>query len=53
MDIKYVQSRDDIRRNEDCNPEVDDKLVCIDVYQETHDVKTFTFVSPGAKQFAS
>lgn len=34
------------------NPDVDDKLVCIDVHDETHDVKSFTFVSPERKQFA-
>ncbi len=33
------------------DPESDDKLVCIDVHDETHDVKSFTFVSPGRKQF--
>ena len=27
------------------NPETDDKLQCIDVHDETHDVKSFTFVS--------
>jgi ferredoxin-NADP reductase len=33
------------------DPENDDKLVCIDVHDETHDVKSFTFVSPDRKQF--
>ncbi len=33
------------------DPETDDELVCIDVHDETHDVKSFTFVSPGRKQF--
>ena len=28
------------------DPETDDELVCIDVHEETHDVKSFTFVSP-------
>lgn len=32
--------------------ETDDALVCIDVHQETHDVKTFTFTAPQGKQFA-
>lgn len=32
------------------NPETDDKLVCVDVHAETHDVKSFTFVSPDDKQ---
>ncbi|MBX4976819.1 2Fe-2S iron-sulfur cluster binding domain-containing protein [Rhizobium lentis] len=34
------------------NPEEDDTLVCLDVQQETHDVKTFTFASPEGKRFA-
>lgn len=33
-------------------PEHDDTLVCVDVHQETHDVKSFTFVSPQRKHFA-
>ncbi|MDR6631455.1 ferredoxin-NADP reductase [Phyllobacterium sp. 1468] len=33
------------------DPETDDELVCIDVHDETHDVKSFTFVSPDRKQF--
>ncbi|MBZ7926493.1 2Fe-2S iron-sulfur cluster binding domain-containing protein [Ensifer adhaerens] len=33
------------------NPETDDTLVCIDIRQETHDVKTFTFASPDGKEF--
>ncbi len=32
------------------NPDTDDSLVCIDVHDETHDVKSFTFVSPDRKQ---
>lgn len=34
------------------DPERDDTLVCIDVHQETHDVKSFTFASPQQKRFA-
>ncbi|MBB3138412.1 ferredoxin-NADP reductase [Rhizobium pisi] len=34
------------------NPETDDALVCLDVQQETHDVKTFTFASREGKRFA-
>lgn len=26
--------------------ETDDKLLCVDVHDETHDVKSFTFVCP-------
>ncbi len=33
------------------DPETDDRLLCIDVHDETHDVKSFTFVSPDRKQF--
>lgn len=32
--------------------EQDDTLVCLDVQQETHDVKSFTFASPYDKHFA-
>lgn len=32
--------------------EQDSELICIDVHQETHDVKTFTFTSKGGKRFA-
>lgn len=34
------------------NRHADEDLVCIDVHQETHDVKTFTFASPEGKRFA-
>lgn len=34
------------------NRHADEDLVCIDVHQETHDVKTFTFVSQEGKRFA-
>jgi glycine betaine catabolism B len=34
------------------NPEKDDSLLCVDVHDETHDVKSFTFVSPDRKHFA-
>ncbi|WP_349962801.1 FAD-binding oxidoreductase [Rhizobium sp. ZPR3] len=33
------------------DPEHDETLVCIDVHQETHDVKSFTFASPEGKHF--
>ena len=32
--------------------EVDGELLCVDVHQETHDVRTFTFVSREGKHFA-
>jgi glycine betaine catabolism B len=32
--------------------ETDDELVCLDIHDETHDVKSFTFISPQRKQFA-
>jgi len=34
------------------NRDADEDLVCIDVHQETHDVKTLTFASPEGKRFA-
>ncbi|MDO9415988.1 MAG: FAD-binding oxidoreductase [Pararhizobium sp.] len=34
------------------DPEIDTELLCIDVHQETHDVKTFTFVSKAGKHIA-
>ncbi|ENN84720.1 oxidoreductase FAD-binding protein domain protein [Rhizobium freirei PRF 81] len=34
------------------NRDTDEDLVCVDVHQETHDVKTFTFASPEGKSFA-
>lgn len=34
------------------NPEADDKLLCVDVHDETHDVKSFTFVSSEGKHIA-
>jgi glycine betaine catabolism B len=34
------------------SPDIDTDLVCVDVHEETHDVKTFTFVSREGKQFA-
>lgn len=30
-------------------PELDDTLVCLDIHDETHDVKSFTFASPTGK----
>ena len=32
------------------DPETDNRLVCIDVYNETHDVKSFTLASPQGKR---
>lgn len=34
------------------DPEQDDRLVCLDVHQETHDVRTFTFASPEGKNIS-
>ncbi|MDK1378702.1 MULTISPECIES: hybrid-cluster NAD(P)-dependent oxidoreductase [unclassified Sinorhizobium] len=52
MDFKPQSSTADISRTGEWNPEIDDTLVCVDVHQETHDVKTFTFAAPDGKQFA-
>jgi ferredoxin-NADP reductase len=37
--------------SQDWDSEIDTDLVCLDVHQETHDVKTFTFASREGKQF--
>ncbi|GGF43758.1 hybrid-cluster NAD(P)-dependent oxidoreductase [Aliidongia dinghuensis] len=42
---------DATRLKENWDPELDDRLLCVDIHQETHDVKTFTFVSPAGKHF--
>lgn len=34
------------------NHEADDRVLCVDVHDETHDVRTFTFVSTEGKHFA-
>lgn len=34
------------------DPETDNSLVCIDVHDETHDVKSFTLASPQGKKIA-
>lgn len=34
------------------DPENDDRLVCLDVHDETHDVKSFTLASPSGKRIA-
>jgi glycine betaine catabolism B len=34
------------------DPESDDQLLCIDVHHETHDVKSFTFVSRDRRMFS-
>ncbi len=42
----------EVVRNQPCwEPEIDSDLTCIDVHAETHDVKTFTFVSTEGKRF--
>ncbi|CDZ43510.1 Ferredoxin, leaf L-A [Neorhizobium galegae bv. orientalis] len=53
MDIKSAfASVDQIEKTEFWNRDLDEDLVCIDVHQETHDVKTFTFASSLGKRFA-
>ncbi|WP_087002000.1 hybrid-cluster NAD(P)-dependent oxidoreductase [Rhizobium sullae] len=51
MDTKIVHPSSS-HRNDAWDPELDDTVVCIDVHQETHDVKSFTFASPQGKWFA-
>ena len=45
-----MSDRANVRQN--WNPDTDNQLTCIDVHQETHDVKTFTFVADGGKHIA-
>lgn len=53
MDIKSSFSpAERLQLSDLWNRDTDEDLVCIDVRQETHDVKTFTFASPEAKRFA-
>lgn len=40
-----------ISADREWDPENDTDLVCVDVHQETHDVKTFTFVSREVRNF--
>lgn len=52
MDIKSPQTTlERVRGDAFWNSETDDTLVCVDIHQETHDVKTFTFSSPEGKLF--
>ncbi|MBB3610296.1 FAD-binding oxidoreductase [Rhizobium sp. BK602] len=53
MDIRNPQAAAGYAGPDDIwNPEEDDALLCLDVHQETHDVKTFTFASRDGKRFA-
>jgi len=52
MDTRVTPSTDLRTDREDWDPEIDNELLCIDVHQETHDVKTFTFVSKANRQIA-
>ncbi|MCV9961796.1 hybrid-cluster NAD(P)-dependent oxidoreductase [Pararhizobium sp. BT-229] len=52
MDTKVTHSADLPVDRAYWNPDVDNALLCIDVHQETHDVKTFTFVSRDGKHIA-
>ncbi|UWU24701.1 FAD-binding oxidoreductase (plasmid) [Rhizobium sp. CB3060] len=52
MDTNAMQTSLAPQRAEFWDIERDDTLVCLDVHQETHDVKSFTFASPEGKHFA-
>ncbi|WP_025660853.1 FAD-binding oxidoreductase [Rhizobium sp. IBUN] len=52
MDIDFAQKQDGSVSRDTWDPEHDDTLVCLDVHQETHDVKSFTFASPQGKRFS-
>jgi len=49
MGIEFAQLQRGQRS--EWNPEQDETLVCLDVHQETQDVKSFTFASPEGKRF--
>jgi ferredoxin-NADP reductase len=49
MGIEFKQMQRSLAATWD--PEQDETLVCLDVHQETHDVKSFTFASPEGKRF--
>ena len=51
MAFEHRLPADEARPMDSWNPDVDDRLTCVDIHQETHDVKTFTFVSPAGKHF--
>ncbi|MFT4183238.1 MAG: FAD-binding oxidoreductase [Rhizobium sp.] len=51
MGIEFTQMQRGQAGQEIWDPEHDETLVCIDVHQETHDVKSFTFASPQGKRF--
>lgn len=49
MAIDIIVPADSVANPGLWNPQTDDTLVCVDVHDETHDVKSFTFVSPEKK----
>lgn len=51
MGIEFAQVPRGQIAQEIWDPEHDETLICIDVHQETHDVKSFTFASPQGKRF--
>jgi len=51
MDTEVMQRAQGTAGRDIWDPEHDDTLVCLDVHQETHDVKSFTFASPHGKRF--
>jgi len=52
MDTKVIQPLAECPSQNSWDPEHDDALVCIDVHEETHDVKSFTFASAQGKRFS-
>lgn len=51
MDTEMATLQRDAARRSVWDPEHDDTLVCLDVHQETHDVKSFTFASVEGRSF--
>jgi ferredoxin-NADP reductase len=52
MDTRIMDSVGSPSNRKYWNPDVDSELLCVDVHQETHDVKTFTFVAKDGKHIA-
>ncbi len=52
MATDLMQMQGNAQGLSDWDKEHDDTLVCIDIHQETHDVRSFTFASPEGKRFS-
>lgn len=52
MAIDLLEAMAPVHQDAIWDPELDETLLCVDVHAETHDVKSFTFVSPERKRFS-